>query len=267
MVEEYRKGARINELLRRYNFSTKKSIIDKVKKYYPNNFEDIIKEARNNRKDYSIDLKVIDSEFKAYLIGLLLTDGYIHTDNSFGIQMTDEDVIQFIAKTLNAEYHTYYYDPPKLPEHRIIIYDCDQVGNLKRYGIVKNKSYIIPAPNLLKEEEKYLPYLIRGIIDGDGCIYKTTKNTVAFYICTMSFEFACWIKSILEDRFFMKDIKLNQTKTGLWCVETALVTNIMKLIALVYEKPFGMSRKYNRLREMFRDYNKGNQQDVIVNVG
>ena len=31
--------------------------------------------------------------------------------------------------------------------------------------------------------------------------------------------------------------------------------NILKLIALVYNKPFGMNRKYNNLRKTFRDYN------------
>lgn len=267
LVEEYRQGAAVIELQRRYNFSTKKSITDKVKKYYPDNYQDIIKEAKNNRKSYSINLEKIDSDFKAYLIGLLLTDGYIHNDKSFGIQMTDEDVIKFVADTLNAKYHTYYYDPPKLPEHRLIIYDSDQVENIKRFGIVKNKSHIMPAPNLYPEEEKYLPYLIRGVIDGDGCIYKTTHDSVAFYICTMSIEFAEWLKYILEEKFFMRDVKINQAQSGIWCVGTSLNTNIMKLIGIIYDKPFGMSRKYNRLREMFRDYNKGNQQDFILNIG
>lgn len=41
-------------------------------------------------------------------------------------------------------------------------------------------------------------------------------------------------------------------------VETALQTNIYKLITLVYDKPFGMTRKYNKLRKTFRDYNSGN---------
>ena len=30
--------------------------------------------------------------------------------------------------------------------------------------------------------------------------------------------------------------------------------NIEKLLVLVYDKPFGMNRKYNLLREKFRDY-------------
>lgn len=34
-----------------------------------------------------------------------------------------------------------------------------------------------------------------------------------------------------------------------------LAKDLLKLIALVYNKPFGMNRKYNNLRKTFRDYN------------
>ena len=38
-------------------------------------------------------------------------------------------------------------------------------------------------------------------------------------------------------------------------VFVAVMLIILKLIALVYNKPFGMNRKYNNLRKTFRDYN------------
>lgn len=45
LVEEYRSGVPVNELMARYGYKTKKSITDKVKKYYPNEYEIIIKQA------------------------------------------------------------------------------------------------------------------------------------------------------------------------------------------------------------------------------
>lgn len=53
----------------------------------------------------------------------------------------------------------------------------------------------------------------------------------------------------------MKDIRMTIDKNGLYRIETANLSNINKLIALSYDKPFGMSRKYTILRKMFRDYN------------
>ena len=48
---------------------------------------------------------------------------------------------------------------------------------------------------------------------------------------------------------------IRQNENGLYRIETANQYNILKLIALVYNKPFGMNRKYNNLRKTFRDYN------------
>ena len=61
----------------------------------------------------------------------------------------------------------------------------------------------------------------------------------------------------------MKDIGIHQRHFGIWIIETALQSNIFKLIALVYDKPYGMKRKYVKLRETFRDYNLGNQEFLL----
>ena len=109
--------------------------------------------------------------------------------------------------------------------------------------------------DLLPSEEKYIPYIIRGIIDGDGCIFSTSYGAPAFYIVSMSESFIDWIINILENKMYMKDIKKRVNENGLWRIETALQENIQKLLALSYNKPFGMNRKYNKLTKTFRDYN------------
>ena len=91
----------------KYNFASKKSITDKVKKYYPNNYQVIIEEARSNRKVYNYSLQTIQSNFDAYFIGLMLTDGYISRDTDVGIDLIDEDCIAFIAQTIGKEYKKY----------------------------------------------------------------------------------------------------------------------------------------------------------------
>ena len=250
--------------MKQYGFKTKKSIADKVKKYYPNDYKQLISKARKNRKEYSIDLSKIDCEFNAYFIGLMLSDGYIQDNNKFGLQLTDEDCIKFISEATNNPYHEYRTKNDNfLPCYRIVFSDLKQKENLKRYGVVSCKSKIIQPPQLTKAEKHYVPYILRGIIDGDGCIYTTSKGSVAFYICTMSQDFAQWIKEQLEQILFMKDIFMHQRHHGIWIIETALQSNIFKLIALVYDKPYGMQRKYQKLRKTFRDYNSGNPDFML----
>ena len=255
LVEEYKQGTPVIELMNKYGYKTKKSIMDKVKKYYPENYEEIIKEAQDNRRGYVYSLEKLTSPFDAYLVGLLLTDGYVLSDrDGLGLDMTDEDAINFVAKTIGTSYKS-YNDGIHKTRHRILITIPGISKQVKRFGIIPNKSNILPTPKLLNEEKQFLPYIIRGIIDGDGCVSKTSYGGAQFYICTMSKDFAIWIAEVLKNNFFMDDIAIRMSENGLYRIETANQYNILKLIAIVYNKPFGMNRKYNYLRKTFRDYN------------
>lgn len=261
LVEEYKQGTPVIELMAKYGFKTKKSITDKVKKYYGENYKEIIKQAQDNRKGYTYSLKEITSPFDAYLIGLIMTDGYVLSDrDGLGLDMTDEDVIKFVASTIGTNYKTYIEEGRK-NRYRVLINVQGISKEVERFGIVPRKSKIIEKPKLLDKERQYLPYIIRGIIDGDGCVSKTSYGGAQFYICSMSEQFIDWIIEVLEKDFFMTDIhKKQNVETGIWRAETSNQYNILKLIALVYNKPFGMNRKYNELRKTFRDYNK----DVLL---
>ena len=255
LVQEYIEGAPVVELMSKYGYKTKKSITDKVKKYYPNEYNKIIKQAQDNRRGYTYSLEQITSPFDAYLIGLLLTDGYVLSDrDGIALDMTDEDVIQFVANTIGTTYKS-YSDGIHKTKYRVLITVPGITEQVKRFGIVPNKSLIVPQPQLKKEERQYLPFIIRGIIDGDGSVSKTSYGGAQFYIVTMSNNFAQWIANTLVNDFFMEDIHIRQNENGIYRIESANQYNILKLIALVYNRPFGMNRKYNNLRKTFRDYN------------
>ena len=260
LVREYVDGVAVNVLMDKYGFKTKKSITDKVKKYYPDTYKKLIELARVNRKGYSYHLKTINNQFDAYYLGLLLTDGYISRGTDIGIDLTDEDCIAYLSKVIGKEYKAYEQKGNKKTKYRLIISNKEMVKDLERLGVTPNKSYTIQAPQLTKEEEKFIPYILRGIIDGDGCVSPTSAGSAQFYIVTMSKDFKDWLVDILENRLFMIDIHVRQNEYGLWRIETANQHNILKLISLVYDKPFGMNRKYTLLRKTFRDYNK----DVLL---
>lgn len=241
--------------MQKYGYKTKKSITDKVKKHYPDLYNQIIEEAHNNRRGFSYSIEKIKNSFDGYLIGLLLTDGYILSDrDGFGLDMTDEDVISFVAKGIGTTYKK-YTDEIHKPRYRVTVSIPGLKQQLKRFGVVSRKSLTLQPPLLLPDEKIYLPYIIRGIIDGDGCVSKTSYGGAQFYICTISEKFAKWLKYIFEEVFFMEDIHIKQNHLKMYRVETANQYNILKLIALIYNKPFGMNRKYNFLRRTFRDYN------------
>lgn len=255
MVQEYINGTPVVELMAKYGYKTKKSISDKVKKYYPDEYKNIIKQAQNSRRGYMYSLEKITSPFDAYLVGLLLTDGYVLSDrDGVALDMTDEDAIKFVADTIGTTYKS-YSDGIHKTKYRVTINIPGITEQVARFGIIPNKSLWIPEPQLIQEERQYLPFIIRGIIDGDGSVAKTSYGGAQFFIVTMSPTFMNWIVNILTNDFFMDDIRVSQQENGIYRIETANQYNILKLIAIVYNKPFGMNRKYNELRKTFRDYN------------
>lgn len=274
LVKEYIDGASVQSLMAKYGFASKKSITDKVKKHYPDTYQNLIKQAQENRKGYSYSLKKIQSNFDAYFIGLMLTDGYISRETDVGIDLIDEDCIAFIAKTIGKGYKK--YNPvsgndkiqAKADRYRFIMSDRALVQDLARFGVVPNKTNTLQPPQLLPEEEQFLPYIIRGIIDGDGCVFETSYGAPAFYIITKSQDFANWLVNVLTTKLFLQDIRITHTTDDLYRVETANSLNILKIIALVYNQPFGMARKYNKIRKTFRDYNSNlllyTEEDGIV---
>lgn len=254
LVEEYKAGATVTSLTQKYGYKTKKSVLDKINKYYPEEKKAIIQEAKNNRKGYNIDLSKINSEFNAYFIGLLLTDGYISNNRAqIGLDLSDEDCIKFLAEVINIKYN--FYSNQTKGRYRLLIEGEEYKKTVERYGLVPSKTYNLKPPILFKEEEKFIPYIIRGIIDGDGTVSKTSYGAPQFRIVTQSEYFKDWLLEVLEEKMYMKDISATKNINNCWTIGSAEKDNILKLIILSYNKPFGMNRKYEELRKTFRDYN------------
>lgn len=262
LVEDYKNGMPVEEVRKKYGFKTRKSVTDKVKKYFPTDYKDIIKENHDKIKGYSYSFEKIKSEFDAYFLGLLLTDGYVTPRGTdIGIDLIDEDCIKFLSQVIGKKYSCY---PPsgklsKQPRYRLILSIGSEVKNAERLGITKNKTFTLQPPRLLEEEKKFIPYIVRGIIDGDGCIYQTSNGGPSVSVVSASKDFISWLKYIFENVLFLKNIfikNISKNEKPLYQIATAEIDNVQKIIALCYNKPFGMNRKYTKIRQMFRDYNK-----------
>lgn len=258
IVAEYISGVSVDVLCKKYKYKGKKSIIDKVKKYHPDDYEEVIETARQNRVDWKYSIDKIQSDFDAYLIGLLLTDGYVY-EHGVGIDLIDEDCISFIAKQVKVNYKTYEGQEhndgyQRNNRYRVLINNKKLIEQVARFGIVTNKTLNLRPPQLLEEEYQYLPYIIRGIIDGDGCVYENSSNgKINIYILTASKDFADWLVKVLKERLFLQGVSLNNKKPAkdgeatLYKVEIFRERDIKKIMALVYDEPFGMNRKFAKI--------------------
>ena len=150
----------------------------------------------------------IDSEEKAYFLGLLIADGNVFKDDtgrqasiSITLDLEDEYMLLKFKEILQATTNI-GYDGRGCGQ--IAVRSNIMANDLQNYGVVPRKSLITYLPNI---EDKYMNHLIRGILDGDGSIraeQTTINNRFAHYIGF------CGSQQLMEDiRNYCKKLKLN----------------------------------------------------------
>lgn len=151
---------------------------------------DYSKVRRNRTNKYKMDLDFfdsIDTEAKAYFLGLMFSDGSV-SKNQFYIKLHDEDIIQKFRQALKCEAPIRYIEKPR--KAYVFEVSCQQLCNqLIKHGCVPNKTRVIQMPNL---REDLYRHFIRGFFDGDGCIQLQDK----IYHCR--FDLVCASLKFLE---------------------------------------------------------------------
>ena len=137
-----------------------------------------------NRK-YTLNEKyfdIIDTQEKAYIVGLLFADGCIsEKTNIITISLKEEDknILLKINKEIGSNRPLTYlrYNDKNLNwsnQYMLNINSKYMVNSLRNLGLFQNKSLKIEFPSWITDE--YYFHFLRGDIDGDGCIFKTEKR-------------------------------------------------------------------------------------------
>lgn len=215
IIEQYMSGRSMCSLCREFNVSMKpiKRVLDNhnidhsrgnlraYKKFFPNGIydSDIEKEIYakiQNESKYGTYIKynvnqeyfdVVDTEYKAYIIGLLYADGYNSCTYGkryirIGLEESDENLLLQINSLLCNEKPLRYIDNSyKDTEtmhfenmYDLTINSTHMSDSLAILGVTQNKSLTITFPKWLKSS--LYSHFIRGVFDGDGSLYKYTGN-------------------------------------------------------------------------------------------
>ena len=143
----------------------------------------------SKRRKYNLNenyFNKIDSEDKAYFLGLLFSDGYNHscTKNKYvaiGLNISDKYILDTFQCFIGSNY------PIKI-RHRNNENHSDLAhlqlnsnilsNDLTKLGCVQNKTYIVEFPS-----KEILPYnltrhFVRGYFDGNGCVWEGERKTM-----------------------------------------------------------------------------------------
>lgn len=250
---------RIAEIL---NYST--YIISKILK--ENNVQIRDKKVNLNLKENYFE--TINTEEKAYLLGLFFTDGSVggrkHNQIRIELQYSDFSLVFKIKQILNVNSEIIISQRKNkngtISTSCLLAFNSSKMANdLKKYGIIPNKTYL--TKHLPCISKNLLPHFLRGLIDGDGCIY-TNKNfnkKYSKYYYKKVLYFCNYNKSVCEDfREYIKILlkekeipKVSAQKSG-YRVTFTKKEQVKKILNLLYKNSnIYLQRKYNRAKELF----------------
>lgn len=128
--------------------------------------------------------ETIDTETKAYFLGLLSADGSVAPSGkqfTLSLQARDEHILRDLKRALGSSHPIYDRKsgggfPGSGLQRAITIGSKKLVSDLAKYGVVPGKSKKLTFPNLPRRLERHFA---RGAFDGDGHIRAEPKK--AFY--------------------------------------------------------------------------------------
>jgi hypothetical protein len=203
-IEEYNDGSSSQKIANKYGYKTDKTVLDVLKK------NGINRRAASIPTFYDTSFfEQIDSHEKAYVLGLIMTDGYVIKDYmGFGIQLTKEDgyILEKIAEIIGAIQGVSQINcdskRKKMPTTkdmvRLTVHNRKISEDLKKMGVVKNKSKTLRYNNVVPKQ--YSSSFFRGLIDGDGCIH-VKGNRIQIQLASASKLFIEDLKCVTDFNF------------------------------------------------------------------
>lgn len=176
----YKNGLSSLKIARKFNVSYQTIL----KKLEENNVE--IRSNEINSRKYNVNhdyFDEIDTEEKAYWLGFIYADGYITISNKgwkyFGVSVSTKDVeiLKKLNESLDSNYEIKTYKSNGYGNGneycRLLICSKKIVDDLMKHGVLKNKTNILKPPKIKYE---LIRHFIRGYIDGDGSIFRSSNG-------------------------------------------------------------------------------------------
>jgi len=200
--------------------------------------------SRAYSRDQSFFRK-IDSEAKAYVLGVIFSDGCIYQGRYLNISSKDREFVNMCRSLLksSAPIHTYKNS------HSLIIGDQKIYASLIKLGVKERKSwkeYIIP-----RIPQKLFWHFLRGVFDGDGSFFIDKRDKYKY----LAASFTCNSKKFLNDirtRLLKSDISSHNIRfdrkpnnTGSWQLRIASRGAVKSFVEHLYNNSnYHLERKF-----------------------
>jgi hypothetical protein len=183
----------------------------------------------------------IDTEYKAYFLGLIITDGCVYSKNnkqSF-VSITLQEKDSYILEEFKSDIKS---NKKIVSDNRgtysISIISNSIVNDLNKYGVIDNKSLKTIFPDNINP--LFYRHLIRGLFDGDGSISfyarpNKKSHVKAIRLCQGNEKFLLDVMDYLDQNVGIKPVHTYQEKESLWSIAYRNNESMMKLYHYLYD--------------------------------
>ena len=201
-------------------------------------------------KKYNVDenyFDVINTEDKAYFLGLMYADGNVSKSGNMckiSLQEQDVDILEKF-KTYIKSNQPLYFEKPKTEHwsntYRLCMYNKIFKNGLIKNGCVPKKSLVLKFPTGDQVPNHLLKHFIRGYFDGDGHITKYGAS------------------SVVSSKNFIENLQLNLSNIGINSyirdcknplTKRLIISkkeNSLKFLEMIYDNStVYLNRKYNK---------------------
>nr|ABL87134.1 intron-encoded putative endonuclease [Staphylococcus phage 812]ABL87137.1 intron-encoded putative endonuclease [Staphylococcus phage 812] len=193
---------------------------------------------RNINKDF---FEVIDTEEKAYILGLLMADGCVRYRREgqcyLTLELIDKEIVERVQKELNSDSKIYEshrkrdYIKNEKSTYTFSVTDKKLCNDLAKYGIIPMKT---KKTDWLTQDIPYdlRKHYLRGLFDGDGSI-GYYNNRWFITLINNHPEFLKDVGTWIDDLIGLKCPKVSKTSTSYRVGYTG--KKAKKLIKLLYQ--------------------------------
>lgn len=140
-------------------------------------------------REYFFNEKFFDTWTKesSWMLGWLITDGNVFDKKSpcIRFELKDKEPLDIFVKLLN---HNSGVRPSKGGKYWYTHFSSKyMVEKVKEIGVIPNKSLIVEMPTEIPNE--YFGHFLRGVVEGDGCVYYKSGKILRIFICSASLKF------------------------------------------------------------------------------
>lgn len=171
-----------------------------------------IKNRVDSIRRYSLNenyFNVIDTEAKAYFLGLMYADGNNLIKNrraSISLQERDSYILDIFRKELDSNKPLAFINnkkrhPSHMDSYTLTIASLKICKDLIKLGCVPRKSLILKFPTKNQVPKHLLRHFVRGYMDGDGCINLSEKKMDWTVTIVSTNNFCLELKKLIKEEF------------------------------------------------------------------